>query len=223
VSDNFAEIIKRTLVIILILDTSTKKMSLALLDIESQAILATYQEETEENSHAKKINLAIIQLLEQTAHKFTDLSAVAINEGPGSFTGLRVGSSTAKGICFALNIPMIAISGLVAYGNYLYSEKPDDVTDVFILIDARRSNYFYTHISEYGQEATPAFNSLANIENEAKECQHPRIYYIDKMDIVQLSAEKLKQAVLEKWKSQDFVHLTSFEPMYLINNYLVKK
>jgi len=161
--------------------------------------------------------------LEQSAHKFTDLSAVAINEGPGSFTGLRVGSSTAKGICFALNIPMIAISGLVAYGNYLYSEKPDDVTDVFILIDARRSNYFYTHISEYGQEATPAFNSLANIENEAKECQHPRIYYIDKMDIVQLSAEKLKQAVLEKWKSQDFVHLTSFEPMYLINNYLVKK
>jgi tRNA threonylcarbamoyladenosine biosynthesis protein TsaB len=223
VSDNFAEIIKRTLVIILILDTSTKKMSLALLDLESQAILATYQEETEENSHAKKINLAIIQLLEQTAHKFTDLSAVAINEGPGSFTGLRVGSSTAKGICFALNIPMIAISGLVAYGNYLYSEKPDDVTDVFILMDARRSNYFYTHISEYGQEAIPAFNSLANIENEAKECQHPRIYYIDKMDIVQLSAEKLKQAVLEKWKSQDFVHLTSFEPMYLINNYLVKK
>ena len=209
--------------IILILDTSTKKMSLALLDLESQAMLATYQEETEENSHAKKINLAIIQLFEQTPQKFTALSAIAINEGPGSFTGLRVGSSTAKGICFALNIPLIAISGLVAYGNYLYSEKPDDVTDVFILIDARRSNYFYTHISEYGQEAIPAFNSLANIENEAKECQHPQIYYIDKMDILQLSAEKLKQAVLEKWKSQDFVHLTSFEPMYLINNYLVKK
>jgi tRNA threonylcarbamoyladenosine biosynthesis protein TsaB len=223
VSDNFAEIIKRTHVIILILDTSTKKMSLALLDIESQAILATYQEETEENSHAKKINLAIIQLLEKTAQKFTTLSAIAINEGPGSFTGLRVGSSTAKGICFALNIPLIAISGLVAYGNYLYSEKPDGVTDVFILMDARRSNYFYTHISEYSQEAIPAFNSLENIENEAKECQHPQIYYIDKMDILQLSAEKLKQAVLEKWKSQDFVHLTSFEPMYLINNYLVKK
>ena len=209
--------------IILILDTSTKKMSLALLDIESQAILATYQEETEENSHAKKINLAIIQLLEKTAQKFTALSAIAINEGPGSFTGLRVGSSTAKGICFALNIPLIAISGLVAYGNYLYSEKPDGVTDVFILMDARRSNYFYTHISEYGQEAIPAFNSLENIENEAKEGQHPQIYYIDKMDILQLSAEKLKQAVLEKWKSQDFVHLTSFEPRYLINNYLVKK
>lgn len=209
--------------IILILDTSTKKMSLALLDLESQAILATYQEETEENSHAKKINLAIIQLLEQTPQKFTALSAIAINEGPGSFTGLRVGSSTAKGICFALNIPLIAISGLVAYGNYLYSEKPDGVTDVFILMDARRSNYFYTHISEYGQEAIPAFNSLENIEIEAKECQHPQIYYIDKMDILQLSAEKLKQAVLEKWKSQDFVHLTSFEPMYLINNYLVKK
>lgn len=209
--------------IILILDTSTKKMSLALLDIESQAILATYQEETEENSHAKKINLAIIQLLDQTGHKFTDLSAVGINEGPGSFTGLRVGSSTAKGICFALNIPLIAISGLVAYANYLYSEKGDDVTDVFVLLDARRSNYFYTHISECSQEAIPAFNSIENIENEAKKCQHPRIYYIDKVDILQLSAEKLKMAVLEKWKSQDFVHLTSFEPMYLINNYLVKK
>jgi len=208
---------------ILIIDTSTKKMSLALLDIESQVVLASYREEMEENSHARKINLAIIQLLEKTNKKFADLTAVAINEGPGSFTGLRVGSSTAKGICFALNTPLIAIPGLVAYGNYLYTEKADEVTDVFVLMDARRANYFYTHISESYQETISAFDSFENIEKEINQCQSPWLFYTDKMNGIELSAEKLKWAVLEKWKSKDFVNLTNFEPMYIVNNYLTKK
>ena len=115
---------------ILAIDTSTKCLSLSLIDISKENCIAYYIEEEEENSHARKINLSIKDILEKCEIRMENLSAIALNEGPGSFTGLRVGSSTAKGLCYSLNLPLINICGLCAYARFLYELRVNDYSDV---------------------------------------------------------------------------------------------
>lgn len=185
--------------------------------------MASYIEKEEENSHARKINLVIQDLLKGANLEIKQISAIAVNEGPGSFTGLRVGSSTAKGLCFALDIPLIAICGLAAYGKYLYEKKTDDITDVFVLMDARRGNFFYSHINQIQQESRAHFKHIADIEAEINLSFKPCIFYWEKEKEIELSAGDLIKEVLEKWNNKDFVDIRDFEPEYIVNNYITKK
>lgn len=185
--------------------------------------MASYIEKEEENSHAKKINLVIHDLLKDANLEMKQISAIAVNEGPGSFTGLRVGSSTAKGLCFALDIPLIAICGLAAYGKYLYEMRAEDITDVFLLMDARRGNFFYSHINQKQQDSQANFKHITDIETEIYLSRKPWIFYMEKENEIELSALELKNEVLEKWNNKDFVDIRNFEPQYIVNNYITKK
>jgi len=208
---------------ILIIDTASKHFSLSLIDILSGNSVASYLEKDDENSHARKINLTIKNLLLSRKLNMSTLKAIALNEGPGSFTGLRVGSSTAKGLCFALDIPLISICGLVAYGRYLYSKKDLDIQDVFVLMDARRGNYFYSEINDLNQESIAQFNHITEIETRIYLSRKPWIYYLEKDYEMNLSAENLTDEVLKKWLNKEFVDIRIFEPKYIVNNYLTKK
>lgn len=208
---------------ILILDTATKRLSASLLDVLSEQTLAYYKETQDENSHARKINMVIQDLLIQAKIEIKQLSAIAVNQGPGSFTGLRVGSSTSKGLCFALDIPLIAICGLTAYVKYLYEVKATDVTDIFVLMDARRGNYFYSHLNHCRQLSPALFKHITDIETDIYLSRNPWVYYLEKENDIELSAKDLTKAVLEKWKNKDFVDIRSFEPEYIVNNYISKK
>lgn len=208
---------------ILVLDTAAKRLSVSLLDVLSKRRVASYIEKEEENSHARKINLVIQDLLKEANLEMKQISAIAVNEGPGSFTGLRVGSSTAKGLCFVLDIPLIAICGLAAYGKYLYEKKTDDITDVFVLMDARRGNFFYSHINQIQQESRAHFKHIADIEAEINLSLKPWIFYWEKENEIELSAGDLVKEVLEKWNHKDFVDIRNFEPQYIVNNYISKK
>jgi tRNA threonylcarbamoyladenosine biosynthesis protein TsaB len=208
---------------ILVIDTATKRLSVSLIDIRSRINIAYYIEKEEDNSHAKRINLVIQQLLKENQIELKHLSAIALNEGPGSFTGLRVGSSTAKGLCFALEIPLITICGLTSYGKHLYSIKADDITDIFVLMDARRGNYFYIETNAFQQYSTAKFDHISNIESRIYLSKKPWLVYLEKEEELELGAICLISHVLEKWERQQFADIKSFEPQYIVNNYEKKK
>ena len=98
--------------------------------------------ETDANKHASEITLMIDKCLAEAGLKMTDLLAVAISNGPGSYTSLRVGASTAKGICYALNIPMIAVDTLQSLAMASYLEVQDVEAFYCPMIDARRMEVY---------------------------------------------------------------------------------
>jgi tRNA threonylcarbamoyladenosine biosynthesis protein TsaB len=135
--------------LILNIETATDICSVALA--ENGKILAF--RETQTLNHAAELTLFIEACLAETALKMTDLDAVALSNGPGSYTALRVGSSTAKGICYALDVPMIAVDTLESLAFATFQALGD--TDVLYcpMIDARRSEVYGT-IFRYSGEHT---------------------------------------------------------------------
>ncbi|HKO79379.1 MAG TPA: tRNA (adenosine(37)-N6)-threonylcarbamoyltransferase complex dimerization subunit type 1 TsaB, partial [Chitinophagaceae bacterium] len=92
-----------------------------------------------QRDHASWLHVAIQKIIAGTGTSLKDIEAVAVTIGPGSYTGLRVGLSTAKGLCFALNIPLIAINTLEMMA---YAVEKDEADFVCPLIDARRMEVF---------------------------------------------------------------------------------
>ena len=96
---------------LLSIETSTSACSVALHDAD--ALLGCYELHTERTSAAMLTTL-IGDLVKHTGHALSDLDAIAVAKGPGSYTGLRIGVSTAKGLCFALDKPLLAVNTLEA-------------------------------------------------------------------------------------------------------------
>lgn len=103
---------------ILCIETSTKVCSVALSD--NRKLLALKESIDEKHSHAENLTLHIEEIFKQAHVAMKDIDAVAVSKGPGSYTGLRIGVSTAKGVCYALNKPLLAINTLQAM---CYSDK----------------------------------------------------------------------------------------------------
>lgn len=118
------------------MDTSTENASICLADGEHSIFQASNEFQKE---HAAWLHPAIKQSLEVTGKKAGDLKAIGITAGPGSYTGLRVAMATAKGLCFALNIPLIAINTLDAMASMATGEETDYICP---MIDAKRMEVF---------------------------------------------------------------------------------
>jgi tRNA threonylcarbamoyladenosine biosynthesis protein TsaB len=136
------------------IDTANQFCSVALSDNEN---LLGLRETSEKNAHARVITVFIQQLLEEHKIKPTDLSAVAVSMGPGSYTGLRIGVSAAKGMCYALNIPFIGINTLqlMALGTKEMAAATNVLTPDFIIcpmIDARRMEVYSALYNWNGNE-----------------------------------------------------------------------
>lgn len=175
-----------------------------------------------EYSHARSISVEIEKLISNVMSSYKELDAVAINQGPGSFTGLRVGSSVAKGLCYGLDIPLISIDGLEVYGHYFFQKFSRQFSDIYILLDARKDNFFYSHISNGQTITSVAFSHISEIENIISHSPNPWIFYSNRDNIENLKSEYLLQASLDKWKEKIFVDIANFEPLYLIDNYTKK-
>lgn len=138
---------------LLAIETTTEICSVALGNNEQCIALV---ESDKENSHAEKIMLFVDEVLQQTELKPSALEAVIISEGPGSYTGLRIGVSSAKGLCYALNIPLIAVSTLqsMAWGA---KEQFSNYNQYCPMIDARRMEvYSAVYDSQWQTIQTPA-------------------------------------------------------------------
>jgi len=132
--------------LILQIDTSTTVCSVGLSE-NGQTLHVINLDEP--NAHAAKLTILIEEILKQTGRKMQDLSAVAVSMGPGSYTGLRIGVSTAKGLCYALDIPLIAINTLEALFLGYKSQFGVTVGEAYLpMLDARRMEVYtavYNH------------------------------------------------------------------------------
>ncbi|RYG17345.1 MAG: tRNA (adenosine(37)-N6)-threonylcarbamoyltransferase complex dimerization subunit type 1 TsaB [Chitinophagaceae bacterium] len=124
---------------ILQLETATPVCAVA-LSIDGKTV--AFKEETAQNIHAAKLTLFINEVMEQAGIAFADLDAVAVSKGPGSYTGLRIGVSTAKGLCFALDKPLIGINTLCMMAAGFLAQNPGYQGLVCPMIDARRMEVF---------------------------------------------------------------------------------
>ncbi|HRD52695.1 MAG TPA: tRNA (adenosine(37)-N6)-threonylcarbamoyltransferase complex dimerization subunit type 1 TsaB [Flavobacteriales bacterium] len=134
--------------LILCIETATKLCSVALG--RDGVLLAERGLESERHIHAEKVNVFIEEVLREGGIAMRDLNAVAVGIGPGSYTGLRIGLSAAKGLCYALRIPIIGIGTLET----LVNSSGIDRGTLFPMIDARRMEVFTQRFvdGEVGEE-----------------------------------------------------------------------
>jgi tRNA threonylcarbamoyladenosine biosynthesis protein TsaB len=123
---------------ILSIETSTTNCSVALA--KNGQLIAMEEDDKKQYSHGEQLHLFIDKVIKQSDLKITDLNAIAISKGPGSYTGLRIGVSTAKGLCYALEIPLISISTLKILAKQV--EQHQTQFPIIPMIDARRMEVY---------------------------------------------------------------------------------
>lgn len=211
--------------LILQIETATPSCSVALA--ENGQVLAK-KEQTEANIHASSITLFIEEVMQAAAKTYTDLNAIAVSMGPGSYTGLRIGVSTAKGLCFALDIPLIAVSTLQAMA-FAHQHKADQNTLLCPMIDARRMEVYMALFDANLKEIMPVkaeilenhtFDSFSDLPilifgNGAEKCRSlytdPRFSFAPHQN----SAADMSQLAYTKYQNAEFADLAYFEPYYL--------
>ena len=138
--------------LLLNIETSTKVCSVSLA--LNGEVLASKEESSEKYIHSEKLNVFIEELFTQVDYQLKDLAAICVSKGPGSYTGLRIGVSCAKGFCYALDIPLISIDSLsVLARGYLNDNFINANTILMPMIDARRMEVY-----------TAVFNHKAEIQ-----------------------------------------------------------
>jgi tRNA threonylcarbamoyladenosine biosynthesis protein TsaB len=177
-------------------------------------------------SHAEKLHVFIEEVLFQSKHSYSELSAVAVSQGPGSYTGLRIGVSAAKGLCYALDIPMIAVDTLAILAEQVQIEEGFIVP----MIDARRMEVYsavfnakHTKIIETQAEiiTTESFKeyneTIYFIGDSSTKCRETltKQNFVFKEEIIFPSSREMAKLSYEKYTNNDFVDVAYFEPLYL--------
>jgi len=126
--------------LILLIETATTSCSVALS--EGGKVIAI-KEANERNTHANYITLFIEDVMKSSGKLYSELNAIAVSKGPGSYTGLRIGVSTAKGLCYALDIPLLSVNTLesMAEGLLMTQNVPSSAF-LIPMIDARRMEVY---------------------------------------------------------------------------------
>lgn len=212
--------------LILALETSTNVCSIAL---HKDGKLLVSSEIHIEQSHATKLALLIDSVVKISDHKPSDLSAVAIASGPGSYTGLRIGASTAKGICFGLSIPLIAVNSLEILAFQMKGLNPTGAL-LCPMIDARRMEVYCLVADSSLQIIQPthakvieekSFLDLLHSQriiffgNGADKCEHT-IQHENAQFYkgVNLNATSLGALAFKKFEEGVFEDIVQFEPFY---------
>ena len=128
--------------LLLSLETSSPICAVALHHLPSGRLLGQAELRLEK-SHSTHLTVLVEQLLANTGHALPDLGAVAVSDGPGSYTGLRIGAAAAKGLCFALDVPLLAVGTLPALAHQVASRVPRATAYLFApMLDARRQEVY---------------------------------------------------------------------------------
>lgn len=216
---------------ILCIETATGVCSAALCD-ENSVIMV--EEAPPGMSHAAQLTVLIQRLLEKTATRATDLDAVAVSKGPGSYTGLRIGVSAAKGIAYGASVPLIGINTLTAMcSGYLSLHPQPSSSDTLLcpMIDARRMevyNALFTNdgvmiketsadiIDEKSYSRILETKKIIFFGTGAEKCRssikHPNALFEDGFT---LSASYLHIPSVNALRNRHFEDVAYFEPYYL--------
>ncbi|NHN27495.1 tRNA (adenosine(37)-N6)-threonylcarbamoyltransferase complex dimerization subunit type 1 TsaB [Flavobacterium jejuense] len=210
--------------IILNIETATKNCSVSLA--KGGKTIICEEIATENFSHAEKLHVFIDAILEKTNLTFKNINAVAVSQGPGSYTGLRIGVSSAKGLCYALGLPMIAIDTLELLARRIKIENGI----IIPMIDARRMEVYTSFFDKNHLKIreTKAEIIDESTYNEINDTMHlvgdgalkfketlTTANFIFYDEVVYPSANEMSALSFEKYKKSDFVDVAYFEPFYL--------
>jgi tRNA threonylcarbamoyladenosine biosynthesis protein TsaB len=199
-------------------------------------VIGTLENDSQKD-HAAWIQMAINTLLQKHGYTMQQLQAIAVTAGPGSYTGLRVGMATAKGLCFALQIPLITINTLRVMANAAIDQWLSKAAGMAPplcfcpMIDARRMEVFTavydTALQEIVEPKAMILDELSfkeELDNRSLICfgngsikwktvsRYPNVLFIDeKLDI----AKSLAKLASSLYLSQNFANLAYAEPVYL--------
>lgn len=138
--------------LILNIETATTVCSVSLA---KDGQLVAFKEQNGDYSHAENLTVFIEDVIKQAGISLSQLDAISVSKGPGSYTGLRIGVSTAKGLCYALEKPLIAINTLYHLALSLSKEKKYDGYLFCPMIDARRMEVYCAVYDQQGKEIVP--------------------------------------------------------------------
>lgn len=177
-------------------------------------------------SHAERLHVFIEEIIKESGIGFQDISAIAVSQGPGSYTGLRIGVSAAKGLCYALGIPLIAVDTL----QILASQAKVSTGLIIPMIDARRMevysaifnpNFVKQRIVEAEIITENSFEDLQETLYFVGDCAQKCKPVLTKENFIFLgkikypSAKEMSFLSFEKYKNNDTVDVAYFEPYYL--------
>lgn len=211
--------------VIICLETATTNCSVALgIDGEVEVLREV---NNNQYSHAEKLHVFINEILEELQQSGLKPDAIAVSKGPGSYTGLRIGVSAAKGLAYALGIPLISVSTLHSFAHRA------DIEDGFIipLLDARRMEVYSAVFNSEHQEVREIRAEILNensfrgylnkkktvflgdgAEKFSKICSHPNAVFLSGEFP---SAEEMVRLAEDKYKISDTEDVAYFEPFYL--------
>ncbi|MCG1034948.1 tRNA (adenosine(37)-N6)-threonylcarbamoyltransferase complex dimerization subunit type 1 TsaB [Polaribacter sargassicola] len=211
--------------IILNIETATKNCSVSIAN--NGEVISIKELNNGNYSHAEVLHQYIIDVLNDAKISTTEIDAVAVSKGPGSYTGLRIGVSAAKGLCFAFNKPLISIETLESLANAISVESGF----IIPMLDARRMEVYATI---YDKD----FNRKREIQAEIiEECsfaeylERDKVYFLGDgankcksvikhdnaifIDDVYPSAKQMAVLSFNKYKKNDIEDVAYFEPFYL--------
>lgn len=219
-------------IFILNIETATRNCSVSLA--KNGVTIALREIAQEGYSHAEKLHVFIEELIFESKISFQDLKAIAVSQGPGSYTGLRIGISAAKGLCYALQIPLIALDTLQSLAAQISVSNGVIVP----MIDARRMEVFSAIYDANLNQIQPTIAEIITAEsyqdyNEevhflgdgAAKCKTvlTKTNFIFHDEIVYPSAKEMSILGFDKYKKSDTVDVAYFEPLYVKDFMITKK
>lgn len=217
--------------IILNIETATKNCSVSL---SKSGKTIFFKEHADQGySHAEKLHVFIDEVIKECQINISEINAVAVSKGPGSYTGLRIGVSAAKGLCYALNIPLIAVDTLEILANQV--QKKDGL--IVPMLDARRMEVYSAifnndleKISETKAEilSTDSYDEINEKIYFVGDCQEKCQTVLTKNNfeflsqIVYPSANEMSKISYQKFENKQFEDVAYFEPFYLKDFLLTK-
>lgn len=217
---------------ILNIETTSKNCSVA---VAKDGVILSVREMAELGySHAEKLHVFVSEALQESGIQLSDLHAVAVSQGPGSYTGLRIGVSAAKGFCLALDVPLIAIDTMEVLARQV--KERDGL--IIPLIDARRMEVYSAvfdkdfRIIEATKSEIITSDSFSTIKESVyfvgdgvEKCKsilvNDSFHYLDA--VIFPSAKEMCALSFEKHKKSDFVNVAYFEPYYLKDFFIAPK
>lgn len=210
---------------ILNLETATTNCSVSIA--RNGEIISLREDNSPNYSHSEQLHIFIEEALQGASLAFKDISALAVSKGPGSYTGLRIGVSAAKGLCFSLDLPLISVSTLESLAMQGRAKNYDFIIPV---LDARRMEVYSAIFDAQGNRLRETKAEIINkdsfleyaqkgsvllIGDGAEKCRelldHPNFSFLTALP----TATEMGELSYKKFKANDFENVAYFEPYYL--------
>ena len=213
---------------LLLIESSSKNCSVAVCN--EQNILSIREETSDQFVHSEKLHVFIKECMLESKLFYRELSAICVSKGPGSYTGLRIGVSAAKGLCYPLNLPLIAIDSLTVIAAQLFGKVEEGV--IIPMMDARRLEVYQAVFNLKGEMIKPIKAIILDENSYSEWLQKGSVYFVGDacekaMEIIQHenaifcnqlkypSTKDMMPLCLDKFNAKTFEDVAYFEPFYL--------